>query len=1046
MRGFRAALPRAAVCRVYYYAIVCRIAVEALRVRCCHVDIAFAVSSFYCCSYYHYKAILNVQQAFFTMMTSNLLARFRPATEPAATSIYETIRQHDDDSDGSDVEERAGLALDVRNLEEDTRDYDPHDAQSVYNNLESVRRDDIRAGKKTRTRSSKVMRKLGKSRRVQRGRDLVDVEEADDDVPASLLIEGAVDLQPHELENLPPPPHQTSPEPSLNNQTRTQWERAQAAQELHPNARITSTRQFARTTSVGTALAMADPREKAMWRWANVQNLDNFLYDVYNYYLNHGFWSIMLQRAISLLTVAFIVGFFIFLTQCVNYRKVKGSKELPEILVPRCTSQMGFFPNALLWFTTFFWIYKVFQYIVDIRRLIHLHNFYHHLLGVPEEEIQSISWQEVVSRLMALRDSNPNITSSTGNKPHKFLGTQNKQRMDAHDIANRLMRRENYMVAMINKDILDMTLPVPRLRNKQLFTRTLEWNINQCIMQYVFNPQGQIRQLFLKDTHRRALSEGLKRRFVFAGTMNLLIAPFLIGYFVLETFFQYFNEYQKNPAQIGHRRYNVLAEWKFREFNELWHLFQRRLNMSHPFAMRYINQFPKDKTVQAARFVALVSGAIVSILGVATILDQENFLSFEITPGRTTIFYLGVFGTIWAIARGLLPDDNMVYDSSFSMEEVIDFTHYRPAHWEGRLHTIEVKTDFEKLYQMQIAIFIEELLSMVFTPFVLWFSLPKCSDQIIDFFREFTVHVDGVGYICSFAEFNFKKPGNTIPSSTNTRAKDQTVGLRDEYFSTKDQKLEQSYWGFMNDYARNPKTDIRFPYREANVARRRFNMPPPFPGLPSPQLHPHITDPSSAGVHTTARQSHMLSPRKTFGFQPSSSKYLAHATTSPLHSVLLDPHHLPINTSQVALGSPQALRPRHVPSTTFAEPRKPNKARTDSSEFDGLKREETITSTISEEYDNPPDDLMAGDDDHKKYKSPQVHLQQERLQQQSTANVQSEVMGSWKKAEEADDLDDSDEHEDDITALTGERAGVLGLIKQFQRAQGEGTRTGTGIQ
>lgn len=57
-------------------------------------------------------------------------------------------------------------------------------------------------------------------------------------------------------------------------------------------------------------------------------------------------------------------------------------------------------------------------------------------------------------------------------------------------------------------------------------------------------------------------------------------------------------------------------------------------------------------------------------------------------------------------------------------------------------------------------IFIRELLSVVLTPFVLWFSLPNCAPAIVDFFREFTVHVDSLGYVCSFAVFDFRRHGN----------------------------------------------------------------------------------------------------------------------------------------------------------------------------------------------------------------------------------------------------------------------------------------------
>lgn len=61
---------------------------------------------------------------------------------------------------------------------------------------------------------------------------------------------------------------------------------------------------------------------------------------------------------------------------------------------------------------------------------------------------------------------------------------------------------------------------------------------------------------------------------------------------------------------------------------------------------------------------------------------------------------------------------------------------------------------------MKILTFVKEIISVVLTPFILWFSLPRCAPAIIDFFREFTVHVDGLGFVCSFAVFDFQRHGN----------------------------------------------------------------------------------------------------------------------------------------------------------------------------------------------------------------------------------------------------------------------------------------------
>ena len=198
--------------------------------------------------------------------------------------------------------------------------------------------------------------------------------------------------------------------------------------------------------------------------------------------------------------------------------------------------------NVLLWLFAFFWIGKAFQHMVDIRRLRQVHDFYLYLLKIPDSELQTISWQEIVARLMALRDKNPMTANRINPKHRRFvLGTQSKQRMDAQDIANRLMRKENYLIALFNKEILDLRLPVPFLRNRQLFSKALEWNLSFCILDYVFNEDGQVKALFTKATHRRMLSDGLRDRFKFAGIMNLICAPFIVAYCVVHYFFRYFN-------------------------------------------------------------------------------------------------------------------------------------------------------------------------------------------------------------------------------------------------------------------------------------------------------------------------------------------------------------------------------------------------------------------------------------------------------------------------------------------------------------------------
>ena len=55
---------------------------------------------------------------------------------------------------------------------------------------------------------------------------------------------------------------------------------------------------------------------------------------------------------------------------------------------------------------------------------------------------------------------------------------------------------------------------------------------------------------------------------------------------------------------------------------------------------------------------------------------------------------------------------------------------------------------------------LEELLSPIITPFILCFSFRHRALDVVDFFRNFSVEVTGVGDVCSFAQMDIRKHGN----------------------------------------------------------------------------------------------------------------------------------------------------------------------------------------------------------------------------------------------------------------------------------------------
>lgn len=246
------------------------------------------------------------------MMTSNLISRLLPSN-PQGRSIYEEIRAHDEASE-SDVEERAGMALDEENL--GFHDDELGNPAEVFDG-ESVLASTAFLSGQQRTPQSPVYDRKGKGK--ARSHHLAEsprllAEDMDDDVPASLLIEGNSRPPNIEVPNhartrrtaLPKRPAAvpgTSSRETREARERAHWEMTQAQQKLHGDNEIRNpgVPQTQQPTPPNTGFLTGSPKDKAMWRWVNVTNLDNFIRDVYDYFEGAGIWCIILAKVIDIL-------------------------------------------------------------------------------------------------------------------------------------------------------------------------------------------------------------------------------------------------------------------------------------------------------------------------------------------------------------------------------------------------------------------------------------------------------------------------------------------------------------------------------------------------------------------------------------------------------------------------------------------------------------------------------------------------------------------------------------------------------------------------
>jgi len=167
-----------------------------------------------------------------------------------------------------------------------------------------------------------------------------------------------------------------------------------------------------------------------------------------------------------------------------------------------------------------------------------------------------------------------------------------------------------------------------------------------------------------------------------------------------------------------------------------------------------MNSFSAPILVIIARNIAFFAGAILAVLIGLSLQDAD------VLEAEHVMLTMAILGVVVKVCTGFIPNENIVFCPSALMKQILSHTHYIPDHWKGRAHTTDVRQEFSNLFQYKFVHLLEELMSPLLTPLILMFSVRYKAQQVIDFYRNFTVELTGVGDVCSFAQMDVRRHGN----------------------------------------------------------------------------------------------------------------------------------------------------------------------------------------------------------------------------------------------------------------------------------------------
>ncbi|CAB3396700.1 unnamed protein product [Caenorhabditis bovis] len=522
--------------------------------------------------------------------------------------------------------------------------------------------------------------------------------------------------------------------------------------------------------------AMASSAQQAdSRRWHHIENLDEFFTHIFEYQQNGGYQCIVLSKIFSLFQFVFIVSFSTFFTQCIDYpflfansnttthgNENVGKRHFSDAVIENCPATMSIWVLIALIAAMVYWVTRVIKTAKYLLKIAEIHDFYKNELKIEDDQLLNMTWHDIVKRI--------------GEVQPRLRLMIHTDSVSSIDIYHRILRHKNYMVALVNKRIIDPVFEVPLIGKIAYLPNSLKNDMEKIFFLSSAAPWDGPN---LKDEYKEMETlEDLARKMRddcnYFGIWSLVLMPLLLPFQVIESFFFLAELIKRSPNSLGSRRYSNYGRYRMRHFNELDHELNARLNRSYIYAAAYMDQFFSPALKLIAQNVTLVAASIAVTLAALTAWD-EDVLQVE-----HVITVISVCGIIIVICKGMIPDENLVWQPEILMNHVASELHYLPPEWKGKAHTAEVRSEFDQIFQMKWMYFLIEVTSPIFTPFIVLFWLKPRASQIVNFFHDHTVLIDGVGDICSFAEMDVGKHGDPKWNSIRNRDGDEQDDDGDE--------------------------------------------------------------------------------------------------------------------------------------------------------------------------------------------------------------------------------------------------------------------------
>lgn len=287
--------------------------------------------------------------------------------------------------------------------------------------------------------------------------------------------------------------------------------------------------------------------------WGAVSNLDLFFTSLYNYYYHRGLAPILGKGVVEISSLLLTLWLSVFLFAYVDWHALSQCHDettchasLSDYLITKPFRRASLWNFLVILYCLLFLCYTVFScwsFLHTVRDALEAKHFFEERLGIPAHKLEggAVDWDtHVVKKIINLQ--------TTG---EYRVAIHDGQDLSQLIVAQRIMRKENFMISFFNRSMLNLT--VPYLKGTY-YCKSLEWSLYFCVLNYMFNHKYQIRPAFYLEPN------SLKRRFMLCGICHAIFLPFLVFFLTLHFAMSNVYEIKSSREYLGPREWTLPAK------------------------------------------------------------------------------------------------------------------------------------------------------------------------------------------------------------------------------------------------------------------------------------------------------------------------------------------------------------------------------------------------------------------------------------------------------------------------------------------------------